>query len=130
LCPPPAALRGQEVLGHVSCMSRDGRLLHRRARFVPLGRDALESLGVVAFVEPHDLEAAALTALDGEPSADELHVQIRRFRAAQGRHYGLAQLIGLTPAMILARQQAQVAAETRANTLVYGPPVSGRSHVA
>src|SRR5262245_53049615 len=36
LCPPPAALAGEPSMGTVSCVARDGRLVHRLAEFVPL----------------------------------------------------------------------------------------------
>src|SRR6476659_9401158 len=36
LCPPPNALAGDACAGTVSCVPRDGRLVHRRAEFIPL----------------------------------------------------------------------------------------------
>ena len=36
LCPPPRALAGEAYVGTLSCMGRAGRLVHRRAEFVPL----------------------------------------------------------------------------------------------
>src|SRR4051794_18657968 len=40
LSPPPYALAGEPGKGTVSCQARDGRMLHRAADFVPLGRVA------------------------------------------------------------------------------------------
>src|SRR5947199_6670680 len=37
LCPPPQAFLGEACAGTLSCVARDGRLVHRRAEFVPLG---------------------------------------------------------------------------------------------
>ena len=38
LCPPPHALVGDATSGTISCLARGGRMLHRAAEFVPLGR--------------------------------------------------------------------------------------------
>lgn len=131
LCPPPAAFAGEEVSGHVSCMSRGGRLLHRRARFVPLGRSPLDCVGVVAFVEGVDIEEHHLAPPDNrEPTPDELHLAIRRFRAGQARRYAVAQLIGQSPGIRRARAAVALAASGGASTLVLGPPGSGRAHAA
>lgn len=130
LCPPPAAFAGQAVSGHVSCLSSGGRLLHRRARFVPLRQGEAECEGVVAFVDPVDLHPTELSRdLRGE-TADQLHVQIQNFRARLAKRHGLEQLIGVTPVMQQVRAQVAVAAETRANVLIIGPSGSGRAHVA
>jgi len=130
LCPPPAAFAGQLVTGHVSCLSSGGRLLHRRARFVPLGQGEAECEGVVAFVDPVDLHPTEMSRdLRGE-TADQLHLQIQNFRARLAKRHGLEQLIGTTPVMRQVRAQVTVAAETRANVAIIGPPGSGRAHVA
>lgn len=131
LCPPPAAFAGREMTGHVSCLSPQGRLVHRRARFLPLGRDEAECEGVVAFVEGVDLHPAEMSRdMARGDDADLLHLEIRRFRAGQTQRYGLEQLLGVTPVMRQVRAQVALAAETRANVLIVGPEGSGRGHVA
>ncbi len=142
LCPPPVAFTGEEATGHVSCMSKSGHLLHRRARFVPLGarqgrpRGDVDCHGVVVFLEPVDLEAGDLetgdlaSAAAGEPTADQLHLAIRRFRRAQANRYEWDRLVGESPAIRKAREQVALAAENRASVLIVGPSGSGRSHVA
>jgi DNA-binding NtrC family response regulator len=135
LCPPPAALAGAQTVGHVSCMSSDGRLLHRRARFVPLPEAIADtadlSSGVVVFVAPVDREADDLTAADAdELSADELHLRIHQFRVAQAHRYDVDRLVGSSPAAQRARAQVHVAAGTDAAVLVVGSSGSGCGHVA
>ncbi len=137
LCPPPAALAGEETTGHVSCMSSAGRLLHRRARFVPIGakrggrRGDVDCHGVVVFLEPIDREAGSLASGSGaEPTTDQLHLAIRRFRRDQANRYELDRLLGDSPAIRRAREQVALAVQCRASVLITGPPGSGRAHVA
>jgi DNA-binding NtrC family response regulator len=73
---------------------------------------------------PEDLAASA------DPSADELHRTIRRFRRAQAGHYALESLLGASAPMQKVRAQVVAAASSGANALIRGVPGSGRSHVA
>ena len=130
LCPPPAAFTGKELTGHVSCLSPQGRLVHRRARFVPLGHREADCEGVVAFVAEADLQPAEMSRdLAPAEDADQLHLEIRRFRAQQAQRYGLEQLIGRSSVMHQVRAQVALAAESRAAVLIVGPAGSGRAHV-
>src|SRR5690349_15956431 len=45
LCPPPQAFAGEACTGTLSCMAREGRLVHRRAEFVLLRDAAAEKAG-------------------------------------------------------------------------------------
>lgn len=148
LCPPPRALAGESCQGTVSCVARDGRLLHRRAEFVPL--HAGESLrskvcrgedtpagetgprgGLLAVLAATDLSPQELTAeLSAEPTADELHAAIRRFRRAQAGRYAIESLLGGSSAIRRVRSQVVAAATSGANTMIVGPPGAGRAHVA
>jgi PAS domain-containing protein len=106
LCPPPKAFAGEQQSAHVTCMSRDGRLLYRRARFLPLGESASDCVGVIAMIEGSDLSAADLQAeLEETTDSQQWHLKIKRFRAAQQERYGLEQLIGDSPAMRQVRSQ-------------------------
>jgi DNA-binding NtrC family response regulator len=138
LCPPPNALAGEASQGTISCAALDGRLIHRRADFVPL-HAAAESPhnngdhagGVLVLLSPDDLspqEVATDSAHD--PSADQLHRTIRQFRKQQARHYSIASLLGNSPAMSKVRAQVAAAAASGANVIIYGRPGSGRGHVA
>ena len=136
LCPPPEALSGQEMAGIVACTTADGRLSRRRARFVPLGRGE-ESSGLIVLVDPGELsEADAATvgqvgSLPHESSeAARLHEQLRSFRQHAAARYRADSLAGESLAMRRARAQIELAAASRANILVVGPPGSGRQHAA
>ena len=65
-----------------------------------------------------------------EPTTDELHRTIRRFRRGQAQRYSIASLLGSSSAMQKVRSQVEAAAASGANTLIVGPRGSGRSHAA
>jgi transcriptional regulator with PAS, ATPase and Fis domain len=128
LCPPPAALSGKPTSGTVSCIARDGRLVHRRAEFVPLSEEAGGVLVILGATDmsPHDVAAE----IAGEPSADDLHLAIRRFRHTQAGRHGLPSLVGHHSAVQKVRDQVAAAAASGANVLIVGPAGSGRGHAA
>ncbi len=136
LCPPPPAMACQEVVATVSCSNRDGTLRRRRARFVPLGTCPEDLIAVVAILDAEDLDTVAspepevLPPPSGEPSATELHEQIRQFRREAAGRYRADRFIGRSPAIRRARSQIELAAGSRASVLLVGPPGSGRQHVA
>jgi DNA-binding NtrC family response regulator len=135
LCPPPAVFSGQETTGHVSCMSSGGRLLHRRARFVPFlagGLDQREaSRSVMVFVSTVDVESLAEDVGGASAlGADRLHAEIQRFRYEQAYRYDMDRLVGRSAAARRVRAQVEIAAASDATVLICGPPGSGRSHVA
>ena len=143
LCPPPQAFAGEACLGTLSCMARGGRLVHRRAEFVPIGASDIEFSrrkkdtlvvprhGVLVLIAAADLSTAELAAeISGEPTADELHRTIRRFRRAQAGRYSIESLLGSSLAMQKVRAQLAAAVASGANTLICGQPGSGRGHAA
>lgn len=135
LCPPPRALAGEACSGTISCAVRSGRLAHRQAQFVPLraqqgprhsqGYSILVLLGELDLT-PHDLAAESAS----DPTSDELHRAIRRFRRAQAGSYGVQSLLGDSTAMQKVRAQVEAAAASGANALIVGQPGTGRAHVA
>jgi DNA-binding NtrC family response regulator len=131
LCPPPAAFQGASTSAHVSCLLASGRLVYRRAQFIPLGEADSLFQGLMAYVEPADLDA---TQLDRELAESEkpdlLHAALRRLRANQGAHFALEHLIGRSPAMERVRSLVQTASGSRLPVLVVGPRGSGCAHVA
>jgi DNA-binding NtrC family response regulator len=143
LCPPPKALAGEPCVGTLSCMRRGGRLVHRRAEFVPLGvsgtakeKRRIESEqvtrhAVLVLIAATDMPAQELASeLSGEASADELHRTIRRFRRAQAGQYSIESLLGNSLAMQKVRAQLAAAVASGANTLICGPVGSGCGHAA
>jgi len=144
LGPPPRALAGETCTGTLSCMDRDGRLVHRQAEFVPLassrrakanraGADGAtsEQFAVLVLLAEKDMSAQEVAdELSGEPTADELHRTIRRFQRSQAKRYSIESLLGTRAAMQKVRSQVLAAAASGANTLILGPHGSGRGHVA
>ena len=141
LCPPPAALAGTQCVGTIANVSRDGRLLHRRAEFVPI--DGVEGhagsksggsasrCGVLIVLASADMTPEELSVeISGEATPDELHRAIRRFRHSQAEQFGIESLLGTSSAIAKVRAQVAAAAADRANVIVAGRDGSGRSHVA
>ena len=144
LSPPPEAMAGVECAGTVSCVARDGRLVHRRAEFKPLASEtkrvarragtagvAPARCGVLVLLDGSDMSPEELSArMSREPTGDELHHIIRRFRRTQAAEHAVESLIGECSAMRRVRSQVVAAAASQANVLICGPRGSGRSHIA
>lgn len=135
LCPPPRALAGEACVGTISCAVRGGRLAHRHAEFIPLhaanNAHDLEGCSILVLLGASDLTPQDLAAnVDTDPTADELHRTIRRFRRAQAGNYAIESLLGDSTAMQKVRAQVAAAAASGANVLIDGKPGSGRGHVA
>jgi DNA-binding NtrC family response regulator len=141
LCPPPIALEGAPCLATISCVRRNGGLVHRRAECLPLdapagfpaaGPKARRPTGAVLVVlAADDLAHDELqAALSTDPPADELHRVIRQFRRTQAGTYDVESMIGDSAAMRKVRAQVAAAVSSGANVLIRGPRASGRGHVA
>jgi DNA-binding NtrC family response regulator len=134
LCPPPAVLAGKMAVATVSRPDQSGRSSVRCARFVPLGMEAEDLLGVLAVLDTVD-QPPALAERDGAAELQDaepqvLHEHVRRFRQEAAARYRADRLIGEGPAMRLARRQVELAAVGGASVLLVGPPGSGRRHLA
>ena len=129
LCPPPRVFDGEAAAAHVSCMAASGRLVYRRAEFLPLPMEG-DEIAVVAIVLGGDLSAADL-AEDGTELApsDQLHQIVAQFRADQKRAFAHP-LLGNNPAIKLAQRQRDAAVASRASVVVSGPSGSGRAYLA
>jgi DNA-binding NtrC family response regulator len=144
LCPPPAALAGTQCAGTVATVARDGRLIHRRADFLPLtidepsqgikdgGNGATGSrMGMLVLLASDDMSSQELSLeLSAEPTPDELHRTIRRFRQNQAEQYAVDTLLGTSSGIERVRAQVSAAATSRAHVLIRGRRKSGRAHVA
>jgi DNA-binding NtrC family response regulator len=113
---------------------RGGRLVHRQAEFITLlspdTRD-LEGCGILVLLGDRDLTPQDLAAeVAADPTADELHRTIRRFRRAQAGTYAIECLLGESTVMQKVRAQVAAAAASGAKTIIYGKPGTGRGHVA
>jgi DNA-binding NtrC family response regulator len=141
LCPPPHIFTGETGHGTISCQALGGRMLYRSAEFIPLGRatrsqktdahHARPQFAVLILLAGEDLSPQEVAAeISGEPTADELHRTIRRFRRGQAQRYSIKSLLGSSSAMQKVRAQVEAAAAGSANTLIVGRRGSGRSHIA
>jgi transcriptional regulator with PAS, ATPase and Fis domain len=133
LCPPPAALAGQELTATVALAPPEGPTRYRRAKFIPLAAGPEDVLALVAIVAGEDLPQAVVETapLPGQDAAAvELHEQVRRFRRQAAARYRADRLVGTSAAARRARRQVEVAAGSRCSVLVVGQPGSGRQHVA
>jgi DNA-binding NtrC family response regulator len=105
---------------------------HRRAEFIPLGLSG-ELRGILAILESEDSPAAIAeceASSAKEPCREELHAAIRRFRREAAGRCSADHLIGISPAMQLARRQVAAAAASGCSVCVAGPPGSGRERLA
>jgi DNA-binding NtrC family response regulator len=74
--------------------------------------------------------ADSQAALSGDPSREELRAAIRRFRREAAGKFSADHLVGVSPAMQLARRQVEAAAASGCNVSIAGPTGSGRQHLA
>jgi DNA-binding NtrC family response regulator len=120
-------------------VARDGRLVHRQAEFIPIGRsekragtdDSVRQRGVLAMLAAEDMSHQELASeFATGASADDLHRAIRRFRRDQAGRYALEAVLGNSSAMKKVDAQIAAAAASRANTLVIGRDGSGCAIVA
>ncbi len=73
-------------------------------------------------VDPRDLTPQQLAAtLSGEPTQDQLHRDLRRFRRTHQEPEATALLLGDSPAARLLRSQFDLAVKTNASATVHGP---------
>jgi DNA-binding NtrC family response regulator len=130
LCPPPTVLEGREVTAAVLYMAGE-QTRFRAARFVPLRWTDEPALCIIALVGAHD--SAEPVAECGPPEnaeAQELHLRLQQLRQQKLLARRSHSIVGVTPAARRAAAQSEVAAVTRANVLLLGPPGSGRRHLA
>ncbi len=132
LCPPPQSTAGAEVSANVSCVGADGQVRRRRARFIPLGTCPEDQLAVIAVLDSVDLPEDQPQNVPSSHEADsmELHERIERFRREAAGRYRAEELLGNCSAIRLAKRQVELAADSRTNVLLVGPPGSGRRHIA
>jgi transcriptional regulator of acetoin/glycerol metabolism len=134
LCPPPSAMAGETCVATVSCTVREkGQEVVRRARarFIPLGASAEDTIGLVAILDPDaTAEPEPPVDEDGDEASRELHDLVRQFRSTAAGRYRADRLIGKSPAMQLARRRVELAAAGRCSVTILGPPGSGRQHLA
>ena len=132
LCPPPEAVAGRITAAVVAGSWENGRDKRRRATFLPLGSSD-DLRGMLAILETEDCPSAQLEAEEPsakEPGREQLHAAIRRFRREAAGRCAADNLVGISPAMQLARRQVAAAAASDCSVCIDGPPGSGRERLA
>lgn len=127
LCPPPTALAGERLAGLLTVRTASGVISRRNCEYLPLSGQAGEVIGVLVLVAAIETdESDALESLTGDDSPEQLHRRLQSARQAWWDRFQLDHLVGESPAIRKAREQAQWASEGRARVVVSGPPGSGR----
>jgi DNA-binding NtrC family response regulator len=131
LCPPPEVFSGHRRRLRRSCIAADGRPLNRWVEYVPLTEGGDCEAPVLALVDAAEIAAGTASAVStAEPTAEDLHQQLVLFRRQFARRFVPDRFVGQHPAIVLAREQAALAARSGANVLIVGPTGSGKEHLA
>lgn len=131
LCPPPASFRGQQHDAVVAWRGGNGVAKYRKARFLPLDDGADESSPVLAMLEHEDCGSPTLAAAADMARHDaQLHEQLQQFRLQMAGRYRVDSLIGVSPQIVKARVQIELAARVRSHVLIVGPSGVGKDHAA
>lgn len=134
LCPSPDSMAGTDGEGTVSVTGRDGRLRHRRARFLtlpPVKVDHGDAHSVFVWVMDVDLTAEELLTQVSNPTThDQRQLAVRQFYKDYGASHEMAALLGTVIATRQMRRQAEAAAKSGANAIVMGPSATDAELVA
>jgi DNA-binding NtrC family response regulator len=96
--------------------------------FVPLANGADMSSPVLAILNPVEHFRLDLT---GHPNGSAaLHDELQVLQRELKLRYGVHSILGSSPAMMRARAQVKLAAESAASVLIIGPRGTGKEHLA
>ncbi len=129
LCPPPEALSGERLSFVAEVPSAEGPPRRRRGECLPVWGEQGVCLGTLVVLEAQEAPESSPATLE-DRTADGLHQRLRDFRRRLGHRYELDRLVGDSAPMRQVRAQVMAAMKSHANTLIIGPPGSGREHVA
>ena len=132
LCPPPQVFLGEQVTAVISHVL-GAASVYRRGDFWPLGDGAVGTAAVVAILAATDeppASAAAGSLADAADESSALHDALRQFRRQAAARHDISQLVGVSPASVKARAQADLAARAARSVLIAGPRGSGKGHLA
>lgn len=131
LCPPPSCFRGQHCEAVVAWRSADGAARYRRARFLALDDGSDESSPVLAILDRADCAPPPLCDVADVASSDaQLHERLVQFRVQMAGRYRVDSLIGISPQIMKARAQVELATRVRSHVLLTGPAGVGKDHAA
>lgn len=131
LCPPPPSFRGQHRDAVVVWRGAGGVAKYRQARFLALDDGEDESSSVLAILERDDCGAPTLAdAADATRHDAQLHERLQQFRVQMVGRYRVDSLIGVSPQIVKARVQIELAMRVRSHVLIVGPSGVGKDHAA
>lgn len=131
LCPPPTSFRGRHGDAVVVWQGADGTAKYRRTRFLALDDGDDESSPVLAIMERDDCCSPSLADPADLPRHDaQLHELLQQFRVQMAGRYRVDSLIGVSPQIVKARVQVELAARVRSHVLIVGPSGVGKEHAA
>jgi DNA-binding NtrC family response regulator len=131
LCPPPGCFSGHFEQATVAWRAADGTAKYRRARFLPLDDGQDESAPVLAIMDCQDCGPPELADLTDVARHDaQLHERLQQFRLQMTGRYRADRLIGVSPPLVKARAQIELAARAVAHVLIVGPAGVGKDHAA
>lgn len=124
---PPEAFLGATTAGIAQRTTSTGGSQRRAVRYSTLRyQDESWLLGVLDASDLAD-DAPIVESLE---SPAELHRRLQALRGQILRRYQFDRVLGDSPQARRIREQIRIAVESRARTLVVGPPGSGREHLA
>ncbi|MFO0817346.1 MAG: helix-turn-helix domain-containing protein [Pirellulales bacterium] len=127
LCPPPTSFTGTRCSGLLVVRTASGVTSRRSCEYLPLPGESGELFGVLVIVASLETdESGSLESMSGEDSPEQLHQRLQNARQSWWERFQLDRLVGDSPAIRKAREQAQWASEGRARVVVSGPQGSGR----
>lgn len=129
LCPPPEAFAGRTT-GLVAAATESGGSRRRMAEFVPLGRDVVQCVGLIAVLDDKDQTAETTPAPERQDEPALLHELVRAYREQARRHYQIDRLVGESQPIKRVRDQVAAAVASGARVVLVGPKGTGREYVA
>jgi PAS domain S-box-containing protein len=127
LMPPADCWQGEPRQLSILFPLRNAEPTLRRVHFWPI-RDPEGGLHVILGIVD---ESAGLSAVSTPPTiAEAMHAELAQLRQELRRRYGFGELIGQSPAMRKAFEQARLAQGATASVLLLGEPGTGREHLA
>ncbi len=131
LCPPAEVFRGECAVSEVACRNGSGKVQRRRAQFISLGGDEIEHGAVLAVLDPENLVSShPPKGGTNNSSPSHLHQRLLELRQQTVPRFGIDRLVGDSPTIKRIREQVRFAHQSRVRSIIYGPPGSGREHIA
>ncbi|MEX0716352.1 MAG: sigma 54-interacting transcriptional regulator [Planctomycetaceae bacterium] len=126
LCPPPEVFAGRTASVAAYIVAKNGASTSRRIGYFPLTNAAGAVEGVLGVVSPMEPASASQPELP----ARRLHAELASLRGSVRQRYGFRNFVARGGAMSRVLEQVRLARASAAGVLLFGPPGSGKEHVA